>query len=1119
MKVVGKYRLTLAQTQTCLLLFLLPTGLAKAVDWDRGANSSLWSDAANWNPEVVPGATREVEFSNVVSNYSVELNGARTVVNVVFGGDNGYTLSQDTLTVTAQAGFSPAILLNAPSSGSVTHTINSNVHLSSLAGVGITTNANSSLHLGGSFTTGSAFTKSGAGTLILSGAATPTGNTTITAGTLQIGNGGTTGSLAGNIANGGTLAFDRSDSLSYSGTISGSGALTKSGSGTLTLDGANTYGGQTTISGGTLQFTNTLGGGNHSGNFSVASGSTLDVSSTSAQTFSGTISGSGTLRKAGSQTLTLTGNNPHSGQLIIAGGNVDIGGGTNVTTFNPAGIVNAGNLIFNSTGNLSYSGVISGAGTLFKTSSGTLTLSGTNTYTGNTHLEFGTLVFSDITNFGSASGGFIRINDATLQWAAGNTDDISTRTLTIDTGGATFDTNGNSVLLANSVGNSGAGLLTKAGAGTLTLAANATHSGGYAVTGGTLQFGNGGTAAALNGPAAVSGGATLAFDRSDSFDVTTTISGAGNVAQIGDATLRFKAAQTFAGTLTIESGSVSIGAGSDIASFEASSIVNNGNLIFNTPSAFTNNSAISGTGTLFKVGSNTTTLVGAHTYSGDTRVEGGTLVFTGEFGTTLEGDFLLSTGTTLEFAPASGVTQTLSGNISGAGALAKAGSGTTVLSGASISVGATSITGGVLEIAGNTFVSPTVTVGGALRFNSAANVDYTGVLSGTGELIKVNTGSLTLSGSGHALTGLSSYVFGGALIIDNPAAGSFAALEVSADSSVTLTENTQLTAGIAMGNFGGNNTLTIAAGASLESGSATLAGSSGTTGTVDVNGGTWNVTGSLDRTGGFGASNANVNISNGGLVSAGGLTGGASLITRLNNGTFAFTAAATANTGWDLGAGGGTINTNGHTVTLTGSISGNGTLTKTGTGTLTLNATNTSTGQTIIAAGTLVANASMGDIDLLAGATLEGSGPIQGTLQAAGTWSPGNSPDLIDVDSFTLSPTANLVMEIGGTSPGSDYDQIRISTQGTLGGTLTLRLIDGYTPEVGDTFTLFDGPISGTFAILDLDPGATWDITNLYTQGQIQAIPEPSTAALFALGALGVLTLRRTRRVRRTPRV
>src|SRR5262249_1201215 len=81
-------------------------------------------------------------------------------------------------------------------------------------------------------------TKAGTGTFTLTGDSTYTGGTTISAGTLQLGNGGTTGSVTGNIVNNAALTFNRSDALTYAGVISGTGTVTNSGAGTLTLTGA-----------------------------------------------------------------------------------------------------------------------------------------------------------------------------------------------------------------------------------------------------------------------------------------------------------------------------------------------------------------------------------------------------------------------------------------------------------------------------------------------------------------------------------------------------------------------------------------------------------------------------------------------------------------------------------------------------------------------------------------------------------------------------------------------------------------------------------------------------------------------------------------------------------------
>ena len=71
------------------------------------------------------------------------------------------------------------------------------------------------------------------------------GSTTITLGTLQIGNGGTAGSILGNVSNSGVLSFDRADAITFAGVISGSGSVTQNRPGAVTLTGANSYAGGT----------------------------------------------------------------------------------------------------------------------------------------------------------------------------------------------------------------------------------------------------------------------------------------------------------------------------------------------------------------------------------------------------------------------------------------------------------------------------------------------------------------------------------------------------------------------------------------------------------------------------------------------------------------------------------------------------------------------------------------------------------------------------------------------------------------------------------------------------------------------------------------------------------
>ncbi len=277
--------------------------------------------------------------------------------------------------------------------------------------------------------------KTGAGTLTLTQDQAFTGTTTISAGVLQLGSGGTTGSVKGDIVDNATLTVQRSNALTLSGTISGSGALVQAGTGTTILTADNSYAGGTVISAGTLQ----LGNGGTTGSIvgNVLNNATLVINRSNALTLSGTISGTGSLVKEGAGTTTLTAANSYGGGTALkqgrlnVGNNLALGTGTlamdDGTTLGFAAdglnLANAVVLTGNNdpvidTGSFSatLSGNITGGGFITKIGSGTLTLSGSNSYTGATDVAEGTLKAGVAGTFSAASAHTVQ-SGATLDLA------------------------------------------------------------------------------------------------------------------------------------------------------------------------------------------------------------------------------------------------------------------------------------------------------------------------------------------------------------------------------------------------------------------------------------------------------------------------------------------------------------------------------------------------------------------------------------------------------------------------------------------------------------------------------------------------------------------------------
>jgi len=645
--------------------------------------------------------------------------------------------------------------------------------------------------------------KAGGGTLTLAGNNTYTGPTIINAGVLQVGNGGTSGTLgSGDVTNSSSLIFNRSDTMVVGNLITGSGSLTQNGSGTTVLTGNNDYTGGTWINAGVLQ----VGNGGTSGwlgSGPIVDNSSLVFNRSDDITVSNSISGSGSLTQAGTGRLTLAGDNSgFTGAILIGpGGTLEIAGAN--TLGNGPTIEDNGVLVFNVSVPLTVNQWIYGAGGVIQQGSGPVTFTFGNTYSGGTIITNGATLY--VAHDNALGTGLLTMYEGTKLGFLGSYT-LGNDVLLV--GDPYFYVTNNAI--ATESGNiSGAGDLVKLGAGTLVLTGSNDYSGATVISNGVLMIGNGLITGTL-GTGVVSNGATLALNPYSGVPlwVPNVISGSGTLHAMGGLSV-LTGDNDYSGLTKVDAGAVlQVGAGGTSGRLGdgTGAVVNDGQLVINRSDSYLLGNVISGAGALYQSGSGVTVLTGNNSYSGGTWITNGTLVVGHDNalgigivtvnGATVgsQGDHTVGNIFKLDGASTfdtSGGNLTLGGVILGVGTLINAGTGSLTLNGANSYSGGTSNKGGWLVVGHNTALGTgilymnggtlssgggtlTVTLANAVHLLAAANrvdtsggnLTLTGPITGAGgnDLWKLGPNVLTLTGSNVYRD---TYVIAGTLAINN----------------------------------------------------------------------------------------------------------------------------------------------------------------------------------------------------------------------------------------------------------------------------------------------------------------------------------------------------------------
>ena len=624
----------------------------------------------------------------------------------------------------------------------------------------------------GAATGGSAFTKAGganAGTLVLTGANTYSGPTFLTAGTLQVGNGGTAGSISSSsgVTNFGTLAFDRSDAVGFGVPITGYGSLQQAGNGILTLTANNSYSGSTWISSGTLQ----VGAGGAAGSLgdtsSITNNGTLVFDRPDAIVINAPILGSGPLVNLGAGTLTLTNANLYYGLTTISNGTIALGAA--------ASIPNSSGFLLAAPGSVLDVSALSGGitlagGSVAQVLAGYGMVNGSVTVTNNTTLSPGTngvvgtlTINNNLTlaggtlnlDVGVSSGDLVAVGDA-LNLNSGS---IVLNTLTtlpngtyklISYGGFNgavanvaltgFSQSGQLAFLTNNatgqeidlvVGSAAGASLTWVGDGVnnfwdVAISSDWNNAAGPSVfqNGDNVTFDDSSTnlVVVLN-----------AADSPDSLTINTlvndyTFAGAGSVNGGGmvvinatNTTVTVDAAFNNSGPTVINSGIVQVGDGSHPGALGTGLLTNNGVINFDEPANAILAGSLAGSGSFFQQGSARLTLQGDNSaYQGPITISRGVVDVGGGSGSGSLGAGLVTNNGTL-LVDLTGGGHVINNNITGSGPVAFINGGTVTYGGVNTYANNTYVSNGLVQLGSNAAIPADGGAGDWLVLDGAAS--------------------------------------------------------------------------------------------------------------------------------------------------------------------------------------------------------------------------------------------------------------------------------------------------------------------------------------------------------------------------------------------------------------